>query len=75
MDGVPIVGGAIPVVDQGTDSATATYPTATLTVGAHNITATYMDISGTHLNSPPSPVLIQTVIEGTGVTLVTLVTG
>jgi sugar lactone lactonase YvrE len=70
VDGVPILGGAIPVTDEGTDEATATYPTATLPVGNHNITAQYMDISGTHISSPTSPTLIQTVIEGTGVTLV-----
>jgi hypothetical protein len=69
VDGQAIPGGPVIVTAQDT-TATATYTTSTLPVGAHNITATYMDISGTHLNSPTSVPYVQTVTEGTGVVLV-----
>ncbi len=66
VDGVPVSGGAIGVDANGI----ATYQTATLTVGDHNITASYADIDGKHLNSPTSPALVQQVSEGTVVVLV-----
>ncbi len=69
VDGVTIPGGAIIVSPQGTSGATATYATATLTVGTHSITASYGD-DPAHLDSPISAALGQTVIEGTGVALV-----
>ncbi len=68
VDGVA-VSGAVPVSPQGT----AQYETGALTVGAHDITAQYTDAPGAnpaHLNSPMSPVLVQTVIQGTSVVLV-----
>lgn len=70
VDGV--LEGPIPVIDtpQGA-SATATYgPISTLPVGSNDITATYTDTNGAHLSSQASAVLVQTVLEGTGVTLV-----
>jgi hypothetical protein len=70
VDGVAIPGGAILVTDEGAEGATATYTTATLTVGTHNITASYQDMNGAHLPSPISAALVQTVIEGTGVSLI-----
>lgn len=70
VDGVAIPTGAIIVTPGGSsDEATAQYPTATLTVGSHTITASYAD-DPLHLDSPISAALIQTVIEGTGVVLV-----
>ena len=61
------VSGAIPVSPENT----AQYQTAALTVGAHDITAQYTDTNGAHLNSPMSaPPLIQTMIQGTSVALV-----
>ena len=65
VDGVAIPGGAIAVDSNGD----ATYQTATLTVGVHNITAQYMDTNGAHLQSPVSAALVQTVSEGTVVVL------
>ena len=67
VDGTPE--GPFQVTAQGT-TATAQYTPSTLTVGVHNITATYTDTDGAHLDSPTSPVLVQTVIQGTSVALV-----
>jgi sugar lactone lactonase YvrE len=67
VDGTPE--GPFQVTAQGT-TATAQYTPSTLTVGVHNITATYTDTDGAHLDSPTSPVLVQTVIQGTAVALV-----
>jgi sugar lactone lactonase YvrE len=66
VDGVAIPGGAIPVDSNGL----APYTTATLTAGSRNITAQYIDTNGAHLKSPISDPLVQEVIEGTAVVLV-----
>ena len=61
----------IPVIDSAQSaSATATFTSTTLPVGANDISAQYTDTNGAHLMSPVSAVLVQTVLEGTGVTLV-----
>lgn len=77
VDGTAV--GTFPVsspATQGTQdiTATATYPTATLIVGVHNITASYQETppNPPHLPSLPSAPLVQTVTEGTGVTLVSI---
>jgi hypothetical protein len=70
VDGVAIPGDAIQVVSSGS-TGTATYATASLPVGVHSITAQYIDTNGAHLESPVSPALQQTVIQGTGVALAT----
>jgi large repetitive protein len=69
VNGVAISGGPIGVDANGV----ATYTTSTLPVGVQNITAQYMDTNGAHLESPISASLAQTVIQGTGVTLISSV--
>ncbi len=65
VDSVQIPGAAIQVDSNGD----ATYTTATLPEGVHNITAQYTDTNSAHLNSPLSTPFQQTVIQGTGVVL------
>ncbi len=68
VDGVQFPGTPINVDANGV--ATSTYTTSTLPIGANDITAQYSDTNGAHLMSPISAVLVQTVIEGTSVALV-----
>jgi sugar lactone lactonase YvrE len=60
----------LPMTATGSTSATATFAISTLAVGQHSITATYNNANDPpHSPSTSSPALIQTVIEGTAVSL------
>ena len=60
----------LPMTASGSTSATAIFAISTLAVGQHSITATYNNANDPpHSPSTSSPALIQTVIEGTAVSL------
>jgi hypothetical protein len=61
---------ALPMTASGSTSATATFSTSLLLVGLHSITATYTPGATDVHTASTSPVLTQSVVEGTGVTLV-----
>jgi hypothetical protein len=70
VDGQPIAEGPILVNSPG-PTAIAPFTTATLTAGPHTVTASYTDgPTHTHLDSPPSNVLVQTVIANTSTALI-----
>ena len=60
----------LPVTASGSTSATATFSISTLLVGLHSITATYTPGATDVHTASTSPVETQSVVEGTGVTLV-----
>ena len=61
---------ALPMTASGTTSATATFSISTLLVGLHSITATYTPGTGDVHTASTSKAVIQSVVEGTSVSLV-----